>query len=57
MKRYTFVMSEYNGNLVEVKIIAADKQEAVRKARLIMESCRQVFDIDNGICFIAEEDV
>ena len=49
MKVYTFGMYEYGGRLVEVKIIAEDMPEALRKARLITENCREVFDIDEGI--------
>lgn len=56
MKVYTFVMYTHNGCQAQVKLIERCETDAQRNARAIMEGCPDVFDRDEGLTLICEED-
>ena len=56
MKKYTFVAYDWNGNLVELSVIAESKIKASAMVRGILEGAREFIDVDEGIFLNNEED-
>lgn len=56
MKKYTFAAYDWRGNLVELRIIAENQQDAGKIARDIFETSLQYINIDEGIFPNNEED-
>lgn len=56
MKKYTYGAYDWNGNLVELSVIAENKAEAGKMARGILEGAREHINTDEGIFLNDEEE-
>lgn len=48
-KAYRFKAAEHDGSPVVIELLGEHRSDAEKKARTIIENCRDVFDIDEGL--------
>lgn len=56
MKKYTYAAYDWNGNLVEITVIAESRGAAGKMARCILEGSREYINSDEGIVLNNEEE-
>lgn len=55
MKKFTYTACDWNGNPVELSVVAEDKKQAGEVARNILGNAREHINIDEGVWFKNEE--